>query len=388
MGKIKVARIITRLNVGGPAYQATVLNHLLANRGYETLLIHGHIAEGETSFDSLLNEYPLQSIYCKDLRREISPIHDIAALAQIMRILKQFQPDIVHTHTAKAGLLGRIAAQILGVRGIVHTYHGHVFEGYFGGPKAKMILRAERFLAKRTDRLVAISERLKDELCEKFQIAPPKKFVTIELGLPLERFLKLPERGLFRQKFNLGDDAILIGTLGRLAPIKNHQKMLAVMAELIHRHPDKDIHLIIGGTGVLENELRESTARLGLMEKVHFAGLVEDLPQFYADIDMALLTSDNEGTPVTLLEAQAAGKWVVAPNVGGIADVLNSQAGSLVMPNQVSAYVAALSSVIETGSQRAASSLTAREKIVQRFNSSNLSDNIDHLYRILLNKTT
>lgn len=388
MGKIKVARIITRLNVGGPAYQATVLNHLLANRGYETLLIHGHIAEGETSFDSLLNEYPLQSIYCKDLRREISPIHDIAALAQIMRILKQFQPDIVHTHTAKAGLLGRIAAQILGVRGIVHTYHGHVFEGYFGGPKAKMILRAERFLAKRTDRLVAISERLKDELCEKFQIAPPEKFVTIELGLPLERFLKLPERGLFRQKFNLGDDAILIGTLGRLAPIKNHQKMLAVMAELIHRHPDKDIHLIIGGTGVLENELRESTARLGLMEKVHFAGLVEDLPQFYADIDMALLTSDNEGTPVTLLEAQAAGKWVVAPNVGGIADVLNSQAGSLVMPNQVSAYVAALSSVIETGSQRAASSLTAREKIVQRFNSSNLSDNIDHLYRILLNKTT
>ena len=124
------------------------------------------------------------------------------------------------------------------------------------------------------------------------------------------------------------------------------------------------------------------------MEKVHFAGLVEDLPQFYTDIDMALLTSDNEGTPVTLLEAQAAGKWVVAPNVGGIADVLNSQAGSLVMPNQVSAYVAALSSVIETGSQRAASSLTAREKIVQRFNSSNLSDNIDHLYRILLNKTT
>ena len=200
MGKIKVARIITRLNVGGPAYQATVLNHLLANRGYETLLIHGHIAEGETSFDSLLNEYPLQSIYCKDLRREISPIHDIAALAQIMRILKQFQPDIVHTHTAKAGLLGRIAAQILGVRGIVHTYHGHVFEGYFGGPKAKMILRAERFLAKRTDRLVAISERLKDELCEKSQIAPPKKIVTIEPGLTLERFLKLPERVLFRQK--------------------------------------------------------------------------------------------------------------------------------------------------------------------------------------------
>jgi glycosyltransferase involved in cell wall biosynthesis len=387
MGKIKVARIITRLNVGGPAYQATALNHLLANQGYDTLLIHGQIAQGETSFDSLLNEYPGQTMYCKHLQREISPFHDSLALAQLIGILNRFKPDVVHTHTAKAGLLGRMAAQLLGTRAIVHTYHGHVLEGYFGGPKAKMILRAERFLARGTHRLITISERLKTELAEKFQIAPPEKFTTLELGLPLERFLHLPERGKFRRKFNISDDAILIGTLGRLVPIKNHHRMLAVLSELVRRYPENNINLIIGGTGSLENDLKQAAVNLGLRDRVHFAGLVNDLPAFYADIDLVLLTSDNEGTPVTLLEAQAAGKWVVAPNVGGIGDVLPPH-GSLVHPNNVPAYLAVLGPVIETWPGKFTLDSQTRQKIVQRFNLQKLVDNIDNLYKILLNKPT
>jgi glycosyltransferase involved in cell wall biosynthesis len=386
MGRIKVARIITRLNVGGPAYQATALNHLLTDRGYETLLIHGQIAQGETAFDSLLNEYPGQTMYCKHLQREISPLHDSLALTQLIGILKRFKPDVVHTHTAKAGLLGRMAAQFMGTRAIVHTYHGHVFEGYFGGPQAGMILRAERFLARKTHRLITISERLKTELAEKFQIAPLEKFTILELGLPLERFLYLPERGLFRQKFNISADAILIGTLGRLVPIKNHRRMLMVVAELIRQYPQKNIHLIIGGTGTLENELKQAAADLGLNDRVHFAGLVNDLPAFYADIDLALLTSDNEGTPVTLLEAQAAGKWTIAPNVGGIADILPESNGSLVKSNQVPAYLAVLGPIIETWPAKFMLNSQTRLEIVQRFSLQKLADNIDNLYKILLNK--
>jgi glycosyltransferase involved in cell wall biosynthesis len=387
MGKIKVARIITRLNVGGPAYQATMLNQTLADRGYETLLIHGQIAQGETSFDSLLKDYPGQTIYCKNLQREINPIRDTAALMQLIGILKRFKPDIVHTHTAKAGLLGRLAAILTGAKVIVHTYHGHVLEGYFGGAKAKIILRAEQMLAKKTDRLVTISDRLKTELSEKFQIAPLEKFATIELGLPLERFLHLPARGLFRQQFNIAENAILIGTLGRLVPIKNHRRMLAVFSELVRHQPQKDIQLIIGGTGPMENELKGLAKELGIDGRVHFAGLVNDLPHFYADIDLALLTSDNEGTPVTLIEAQAAGKWVVAPNVGGIGDVLGPQTGLLVGSNEVSAYLSVLEPIVEKWPERACVTEANRSAVVERFSPARLTDNIESLYKILLNKS-
>jgi glycosyltransferase involved in cell wall biosynthesis len=242
-------------------------------------------------------------------------------------------------------------------------------------------------LAKKTDRLVTISDRLKTELSEKFQIASPGKFATIELGLPLERFLHLPEQGQFRKQFKIESDAILIGTLGRLVPIKNHRRMLAVFSELVRRRPIKDVRLIIGGTGPMENELRQLAKELDVNDKVYFAGLVSDLPHFYADIDIALLTSDNEGTPVTLIEAQAAGKWVVAPNVGGIADVLSPQTGSLISSNEISAYLDVLWPIVEKWPVRASVTETNRSAVVERFSPVRLADNIECLYKILLNKS-
>jgi glycosyltransferase involved in cell wall biosynthesis len=381
MKPIKVARIITRLNVGGPAYQATLLNHRLPSRGYDSLLLYGSVANGEESFDRLLNEYPGNTVFCPSLKRKIGPA-DVATLVQLVQILKKFKPDIVHTHTAKAGTLGRIAGKIVGAKALVHTYHGHVLEGYFSRPVEKMILRSEQMLARYTDKLITVSDRLKTDLSERFRIAPPEKFQTIELGLPLERFLHLPERGKFRALCKIDDNAFVLGTLGRLVPVKNHRRMLEVFGGLVQRFPERNLHLLIGGTGPLEDELKRAAGERDITNRVHFLGLVDDLPGFYADIDMAILSSDNEGTPVTLIEAMAAGKTVVAPDVGGIADVLDPQMGSLVRPNDPNEYIKVVSLFLQQ--TLPVISETMRMKIVQRFSPDRLIDDIDTLYKRLL----
>ncbi|MFA5864970.1 MAG: glycosyltransferase [Phycisphaerae bacterium] len=384
MKKIRVARIITRLNVGGPAYQAVLLNHLLPDRGYEALLIHGTVPPGEIFFGDLLEKYPGDTYPCRKLSRKIAPLADFAALVDLVKVLKKFRPDIVHTHTAKAGLLGRLAAKMTGARVLIHTYHGHVLEGYFSSPLEKMILYTEKFLAKFTDRLVCISPKLTTELSQKFKIAPIEKFATIELGLPLNRFTSLPGRGPLRTKFNIPDDAIVLGSLGRLVPIKNYHRMLCIFHNLLRMVPNKKLYLLIGGTGPLENELKDTARKFGLTENVFFPGLVRDLPQFYADIDIGILTSDNEGTPVTILEAQAAGKYVVAPDVGGIGDILDPRAGALISPNEVDAYVHSLCDIINNWSTLKTSGEQVRSATIERFSPDRLANDLDYLYRKLL----
>jgi glycosyltransferase involved in cell wall biosynthesis len=387
MSRLRVARIITRLNVGGPAYQAVILNHLLPKRddGYESLLIYGEISEGESSFESLLSQFSGNSVKCPHLQREISLMNDFRAFRSIEKILRDFKPDIVHTHTAKAGLLGRLAAIRTKTPVILHTYHGHVLDGYFSKMKERFILGLERYMAKRSSRLITISPKLADDLSYKFQIAPREKFSVIELGLPLERFLSLPPRGVFRKKFGIADDTIVLGSLGRLVPIKNFARMIDVFYKLKERPLKQKMVLLIGGTGPLEQDLRQQTRMLELEKDVLFAGLVEDLPAYYSDIDLAVMTSDNEGTPAFLLEAQAAGKMVVAPNVGGISDILCPQAGKLVAGNSVDEYVSAIESILSRWDDYAREAQAVRTGVVQRFSPQRLADDIDGLYRQLIN---
>jgi glycosyltransferase involved in cell wall biosynthesis len=386
MNRIKVARIITRLNVGGPAYQATLLNHLLPQRGYDCLLIHGRVPPGETFFGSLLEKYPGPNIQISSLSRKIAPVADYSAYRQLVRALREFKPDIVHTHTAKAGLLGRLAGKMAGAKALVHTYHGHVLDGYFTRPVEKMIIGTERFLAAKTDCLVTISPRLTAELSQRFKIAPADKFATIELGIPLNQFRQLPPRGPFRTQFNIPENALVLGSLGRLVHIKNYHRLIQVFHGLTQQFPTRDFYLLIGGTGPLEGELKNESEKLGLSRRIHFLGLVEDLPQFYADIDIAVLTSDNEGTPVAILEAQAAGKYCVAPDVGGIGDCLYPQAGQLISPNQTQVYINVLGSVIENWPELKNSPETIRTTVIDRFSPDRLVRDIDALYKKLLEK--
>jgi len=386
MNKVRVARIITRLNVGGPAYQAALLNCRLPERGYETLLIHGQVSPGEDSFRSLLDRYPGPVYQSRRLARPIRPLRDTLALSELVGVLRRFKPDIVHTHTAKAGVLGRIAAKIAGARVLVHTYHGHVLEGYFRPAVARTFLRTEKMMARMTDRLVGISPRLTRELCDRYRLAPEARFVTLELGLDLARFLNLPPRGRMRRQSNIPDTAFVLGTLGRLVPIKNHRRMIAAFGRLTPSIPDHDLHLVIGGTGPLENELKAQARALNLDRRVHFPGLVEDLEAFYADIDLALLTSDNEGTPVTLLEAQAAGKFCVAPDVGGVGDILDARRSRLVRPNEPEAYVNVLREIILNWTQVGPADDRLRQAVVERFHPDRLTADIDTLYQTLLAK--
>ncbi len=387
MNRIKVARIITRLNVGGPAYQATLLNHLLPGLGYDCLLIHGTVPPGEEFFGKLLEKYPGPNLQIPSLSRKIAPIADYSAYRQLVRILRDFKPDIVHTHTAKAGVLGRLAGKKAGAKVLVHTYHGHVLEGYFKGPLEKIIIGTERFLAAKTDCLVTISPKLTAELTRRFNIAPAEKFATVELGIPLDQFRELPPRGHFRTQFNIPEDALVLGSLGRLVPIKNYHRLLHVFEGLTRRFPAREIYLLIGGTGPLEGELKTECEKLNLSRRVRFLGLVENLPQFYVDIDIAILTSDNEGTPVTILEAQAAGKYCIAPDVGGVGDCLYPQAGKLIRPNEPEAYIETLAKVVENWVELKTSPETIRSAVIDRYSPARLVGNIDTLYKKLLRKT-
>lgn len=386
MRPIRVARIITRLNVGGPAYQAVILNHILEKDcGYNTLLICGSTQPDEDFFSEILSRYPVRIYFCPHLTRNIAPYKDLRSFFYIRDILRRFKPHLVHTHTAKAGLVGRLAAACEGIPAI-HTFHGHVFRGYFPSYVGLAFVGAERILARCTERIIAISESQRKELIQTYRIADPAKVVTVELGVPLERFLKLPSRGWYRRLLGVPEDAIIIGSMGRLVAIKNFNLLIRILSELTRVLPSLDIRLFIAGKGLLKDKLERLTRELGMGDRVYFLGSISDLERFYADIDIFILTSINEGTPVALLEAVSSGVISVAADVGGIRDVLPTPPHRLVNSNLVCDYVDIVRQIIEDleRHRKAAQSLELRRSIVYRFSVDRLVADIDRLYKDLL----
>jgi len=304
MAAVKIARIITRLNVGGPAYQSLILARDLPER-FETLLITGQVDFGEQQFDSLIDRYPCNIRICKNLQRRIDPIKDTLALISLVRILRKYRPDIVHTHTAKAGTLGRIAARIVGCPVIVHTFHGHVMQGYFSSLANRAIVACERKLAGLADAIVAISPRLAEQIGSYLGEAVRDKLCVVNLGVPLVGLLDVGENCL-REELCLSSDAVVFGTMGRLVDVKDHDLMINAFGKMVHQlEGQDDVHLLIAGTGPLLDRLKVLAAQLNVAGRVRFLGMVEDLSKFYGAIDAGVLTSKNEGTPVMLLEAMA-----------------------------------------------------------------------------------
>lgn len=387
---IRIARIITRLNVGGPAHHASALSSQLPADRFHTLLLTGRPAEGEADNIELARRRGCHLVEIPAMSRRVGPIDDLNAFVQIVRILADYRPHIVHTHTAKAGTLGRLAAAMTGVPIRVHTFHGHVFSGYFPPPISTAIINAERILARMTDCVIAISDRQHRDLTERYRIAPASKVQTVELGLDLSALLAEHPRGAIRQKLGIPHDAFVFGMLGRLEPVKN--PLLAVEAFLrlctsrsaaFHR----DVHLVIGGTGTQAGQLQDMIAHLGLVEHVHLVGLVRNVADFFADIDCMLLTSLNEGTPVALLEAQAAGVPSIATDVGGVADVADPRAVRLVPSNKIEPLVNAMTYMLNGGICKYLPD-TVRNAIVRRFSTSRLTDDMIRLYEYLLRQKT
>lgn len=386
MARKKIVRIISRLNIGGPAIHTILLSQGLNKDGYRDILICGQASESEGDMVYFAKSRNVEPVLIPELGREVSFGRDIIAFFKIYNILRRERPEIVHTHTAKAGALGRLAALFAGVPIKVHTFHGHIFDGYFSPLKASIFLWIERLLAVFTDRLIIVSERVRDEMVEKLKVAKSEKCVVIPLGLDLENFFNCGKlKGSFRKQIGVDDDVLLAGIVGRLVPIKNHKMFLDAALKTRAGLRDKKIRFVIVGDGELNDELRRYAGDIGMLEDVIFTGWIEDLAPVYADLDIVALTSLNEGTPVSLIEAMAAGKSIVATDVGGVREILGDQYHALLAARgDVNGFADRMIRLLSNSEERDRFGAYCKANVTARYSSEQLLENIKELYRTLI----
>jgi glycosyltransferase involved in cell wall biosynthesis len=322
----------------------------------------------------------------------LHPLKDYRAYKQIKKIIREYQPDIVHTHAAKAGAVGRLAAAHCKVPVILHTFHGHVFHSYFNPIKTKIFLAIERYLAKKSTCIIAISEIQKKELCENYKIAACEKFTVIPLGFDLEKFNtgKEQKRVSFRKKWHIADDEIAIGIVGRMVPVKNHDMFLTAFAQLL-KSTNKKVKAILIGDGECRTEIESKIQELHLTfstEKnvqqeapIVFCSWIKDVENAYPGLDIIALTSLNEGTPVSLIEAQAAGIPIVTTDVGGIKDiVLENETAYIVDSNDVTGFAEKLLLLTENDPLRTDIAAKGFSHVNQKFSSTRLAADMSNLY--------
>jgi glycosyltransferase involved in cell wall biosynthesis len=374
-----VLLLITRLNIGGPAGQALSLAKRL-EPGFHTVLAAGAPSDREGELADA--QVPVRHV---PLVRPISPVTDLRALRAVRRLVKEARPQLVHTHMAKAGTIGRLAVLSSPRRSrprLVHTFHGHVLEGYFGGPQQRAFIELERRLARRTDAFVAVSPEIRDELVL-LGIGKPDQYHIIPLGLDLGPFLavgtKSVARGLLRSSLGLGEDVPLAGVVGRLVPIKDHATLFEAMAAT------PGVHLAVLGDGELRQSLESLSRQLGIADRTHFTGWWEDVPSALADLDVVVLSSRNEGTPVAVIEALAAGRPVLATDVGGMRHVVEDSAtGWLCPPSDPSALSALLQRALAHRELALSLAEEGRRRVTKRFGLGRMVSDHMALYEELL----
>jgi glycosyltransferase involved in cell wall biosynthesis len=390
----KVLRIINRFNLGGPTYNAALLTkHLGAD--FETLLVGGTEEAGEESSQHILDELNLNPTLIPSMQRSLHPLKDRQAYRDIKKIIQKFQPDIVHTHASKAGSVGRLAAFHCKVPVVLHTFHGHVFHSYFGKLKTNFYKQTERWLAGKSDSIVVISKQQQHEICNIHRICPIEKTKVIHLGFNLNPFEqnKTEKRADFRRKYNLKEDDIAIGIVGRLAPIKNHPLFLEAMKKVIERSKH-NIRLFIIGDGTERNHLIEKANELNLPvsfndeppKTLHFTSWIKKVDWAMAGLDIVTLTSKNEGTPVSLIEAQAAGKPIVSTNVGGIRDIVQEGKTALLSNNHPLQFAELVLQLTENKNLREQFSSNGPTFAQSRFHYEILAREMREHYLELLNK--
>ena len=393
----RVIRILNRLALGGPVLNAVYLSKYLAP-DFETLLIVGEKENHEKSAAYLADELGINYLTIPQMGRAINPANDFFTYQAIKKLIKKFNPDVVHTHAAKPGALGRMAASSVRVPAIVHTYHGHVFHSYFNTVKTKFFINTERYLASKTDAIVVISEQQKKELSINFKIAPPEKFHLIPLGLDLDKFANCQEekRKAFRTEFSLADDEIAIGIIGRLVAVKNHYLFLKSIKHLLD-HSSKKIKAFIIGDGETRNDLENIASEVNIkfttqQDAFHpyplvFTSWRSDVDVINAGLDIVVLTSFNEGTPVSLIEAQAANKPIVSTRVGGISDIVVENDTALLADIADSeTFCYHLLQVVEDDDLRKRLGANSRDHVVKRFSYQRLMNDMSSLYFELLEK--
>ena len=388
---IAVVRIITRLNIGGPSIQAARLTSALDRHGFSTTLIHGRLGAGEGDMSYLI-EPGARAIHLPALQRPLSPLADLRALWRLYRELKRAQPAIVHTHMAKAGMLGRLAASAYNLsRGhrprarVIHTYHGHVLEGYFSPVMTRVFITLERTLAKLSDAIVAISPAIERELRDGFHIGRAQQYRVVPLGFDLGALAAVDDRARTRarEELRLAAGADVVSTVGRLTAIKQHRLFLDAVAIAARSRPQ--LVALIAGDGELRADLEAYAAERGIADRVRFLGWRRDLATIYAATDVFLLTSRNEGTPVALIEAMAAGVPGVSTDVGGVKDVIvSADVGERVADGDAGGLAAALVRYLSDRDRARSAGQRARAAVLARYSLDRLVADIDRLYRDLL----
>ena len=375
-------RLFSRLNVGGPAVHVILLTAGLKARGYTTRLAVGKESPREGNLLDLAAAKGVDCLQLVALGRDIRPLSDVRALWRLCRILRQFRPHIVHTHTAKAGVLGRVAARLAGVPVVVHTYHGHVLRSYFGPLRNALFRALERALGQASDALVAVSQSVKDDLVD-LGVAEAAKIRVVPLGLELAGLTRALPRGRLRAQSGVAEGAPLVGIVGRLAPIKDLPTFL--LAAALVRRSAPEVRFAIVGDGEERPALEAEVLRLGLQDVVHFHGWHRDMSGVYGDLDLVVNCSRNEGTPVALIEALAAGRPVIATRVGGTPDLLaRGDNGILVPPGDPESLAAAIEGVLRAPDAARARAACGRAYVLRQHCADRLVDDVDQLYRQLL----
>ena len=406
---MKIVRIIARLNVGGPARHVVWLSHALQDGEFDSVLIAGKVPAGEENMGYFADEHNVQPIFIEEMSRELSS-KDVVSLWKVYKQLKRNSPDIIHTHTAKAGTIGRFAGflyrwftpkTLIGsprkVK-IVHTFHGHVFHSYYGNFKTNVFLFIERMLARfATHKIIVISEQQRKEINEKFRVGKKEQFEVIPLGLDLEPFGDWrAKREVSRREIEADEDTILIGLVGRLTEVKNHQMFLDVAKNCVaSKNLDTTkVKFVVIGDGHLRKNLETKTEEMGLKDAVIFLGNQTDPDVFYSGLDIVALTSLNEGTPLSLIEAMACEKPVVSTNVGGVSDLLGEvvddrgafvihERGIAAESNDVEGFHAGLSHMIETETLRLKFMNRGKAFVNEHYSKARLIKDVKTLYRTI-----
>ena len=386
--KIKILRIINRFNIGGPVYNAILLSAFMPEE-YDTLLIGGLPEKNEENSTYIAEKYGVNPLLISEMQREPNFKNDRKALKKIKEIILSYRPDIVHTHASKAGALGRKAAFDCSVPIVVHTYHGHVFHSYFNWWKTTLFQAIEKRLAKKTTGIIAISELQKNDLALKYKICKPEKIEIINLGLDLGPFNenKSDNRDKTRAEFGLHDSEIAIAIVGRLAPIKNHDLFLKCASVIHEKTVAKVVYFIVGGGEEFMSIEEKVNALKAKGIDIRMTSWIKDINTFNAGMDILCLTSKNEGTPVSLIEAQASGIPFVATKVGGIIDIVSeNNTGYLVDLNDSDAFIEKLLHLIENENKRQEMSQKGWSFVQEKFQYKTLIAKTDSYYKFLLNQ--
>lgn len=388
----KILRILNRFNVGGPTYNVAYLTKYISDE-YQTTLIGGEKEDSEASSEYVLQDLEIPYRLIPEIKRGISLRRDYKAFRKVVEIIREERPEIVHTHASKAGMIGRLAAMYCHVPYVFHTFHGHIFHSYFGKAKTTFFLVLERFLARKTTAIIAISDIQKHELGDIYKICNPSKIEVVPLGFDLRRFSEQCEekRRQFRNRYSIADNEIAIGIVGRLAAVKNHQLFIDAIARCKNQSPDLPIRAFIVGDGELKIELQNYCISKNLSfntetdttfdATVTFTSWIKDVDTAYAGMDIVALTSRNEGTPVSIIEAQAAGKPIVSTNVGGIRDIVIEGETALLTDQTVDDFTQKLQTLLGDENLRKKMSEKSKTFSTQKFSYKRLCADMEKVYK-------